>query len=345
MRKSARCSRTGVRFDSSKLWILDRKWRGRSRVALTRTWRLSRRPRAFSAMGRGGTSAQGAVPGEQSPNCAREMSSHSTCSTAPGDRGSRPGGHRGPTCGRAQGSKRGKSTRGRLREFALRVVSHNAQSLRQPGAIEVATNHMHRHKVHTCAVQEAWWGGTGVLCNQDHTTLGANEGGTTRRAGAHQAVARLAMLRLQHVDARPGRAHVGCASRAQLALPCAQLRCGRRRCRRRRSQAHPRQALATPWGSRTQRAWPPQRWAAMARWGPPTEPEMSRHWAPSAYRTATQSGWPQWPCSRALQGSTGEPFCKCTRPICKCFFHSFANIDVTFANMLCTKIYPAHSPA
>ena len=131
-------------------------------------------------MGRGGTSAQEAnVSGEQSSNCARGMPPHN--GMAPGDRGSRPGGHRGPTCGRAQGSKRGKSTRGRLREFALRVVSHNAQSLRQPGAIEVAINHMHRHKIHTCAVQEAWWGGTGVLCNQDHTTLGANEGGTTRR--------------------------------------------------------------------------------------------------------------------------------------------------------------------
>ena len=171
---------------------------------------------------------------------------------------------------------------------------------------------------------------------------GSHDPGCKRRG---DNATRLAVLRLQHVDARLERAHVGCASRAQLALPCVQLRCGRRRCRRRRSQAHPRQALATPWGSRTQRAWPPQRWAAMARWGPPTEPEMSRHWAPSACRTATQSGWPQWPCSRAPQGSTGEPFCKCTRPICKCFFHSFANIDVTFANILCTKIYPAHSPA
>ena len=159
--------------------VLDRKWRGRSRGALIRTWRLSRCPRAFSAMGRGGTSAQEAVSGEQSPICAREMSSHS--STASGDRGSRPGGHRGSTCGRAQRSKRGKSTRRRLREFALRVVSHNAQSLRQPEAIEVVINHMRRHKIHVYAMQETWWGGTRVLCNQDHTILNANEEGATRR--------------------------------------------------------------------------------------------------------------------------------------------------------------------
>ena len=108
---------------------LDRKWRALLGPPPATPWRPPRCPRAFSAMGRGGTSAQEAnVSGEQSSNCARGMPSHN--GMASGDRGSRPGGHRGSICGRAQESKRGKSTRRWLREFVLRVAAHDAQSLR-----------------------------------------------------------------------------------------------------------------------------------------------------------------------------------------------------------------------
>ena len=52
------------------------------------------------------------------------------------------------------------------REFVLRAVSHNVQSLRQPESIELVISFMRERGVDIYAVQETWREGSGVETNK-----------------------------------------------------------------------------------------------------------------------------------------------------------------------------------
>ena len=52
------------------------------------------------------------------------------------------------------------------REFVLRAVSHNVQSLRQPESIELVISFMKESRVDIYAVQETWREGSGVESNK-----------------------------------------------------------------------------------------------------------------------------------------------------------------------------------
>jgi len=58
--------------------------------------------------------------------------------------------------------RRGRKTRRMRREFVLRAVSHNVQSLRQPESIELVISFMRERGVDIYAVQETWREGSGV---------------------------------------------------------------------------------------------------------------------------------------------------------------------------------------
>jgi len=71
-------------------------------------------------------------------------------------------------------------TRRGPREFVLRTVSHNVQSLRQKEAIELVIEYMRSRKVDAYCMQETWKGGTGVYCNKGFTIIYVNEDGVCR---------------------------------------------------------------------------------------------------------------------------------------------------------------------
>ena len=61
------------------------------------------------------------------------------------------------------------------REFVLRVVSHNVQSLRQPESIELVISFMKESRVDIYAVQETWREGSGVESNKGFVFIRRNE--------------------------------------------------------------------------------------------------------------------------------------------------------------------------
>ena len=67
------------------------------------------------------------------------------------------------------------------REFVLRAVSHNVQSLRQPESIELVISFMRERRVDIYAVQETWREGSGVETNKGHTFIRRNAEGLMRR--------------------------------------------------------------------------------------------------------------------------------------------------------------------
>ena len=67
------------------------------------------------------------------------------------------------------------------REFVLRVVSHNVQSLRQPESIELVISSMKESRVDIYAVQETWREGSGVESNKGFVFIRRNEEELKRR--------------------------------------------------------------------------------------------------------------------------------------------------------------------
>ena len=67
------------------------------------------------------------------------------------------------------------------REFVLRAVSHNVQSLRQPESMELVISFMVERNVDIYAMQETWREGSGVETNKGHVFIRRNEEGLMRR--------------------------------------------------------------------------------------------------------------------------------------------------------------------
>ena len=71
-----------------------------------------------------------------------------------------------------------------LREFVLRMASHNVLSLRQPEAIELVISYMIKHRIAVYGAQETWLSGFFIKTNKGYIIINNNKDDAHRRGVA-----------------------------------------------------------------------------------------------------------------------------------------------------------------
>ena len=77
-----------------------------------------------------------------------------------------------------------KSASDLLREFVLRMASHNVLSLRQPEAIELVISYMIKHRIAVYGAQETWLSGFFIKTNKGYIIINNNKDDAHRRGVA-----------------------------------------------------------------------------------------------------------------------------------------------------------------